>query len=1150
MATEAAVTADSASVRERLIEALQLDLVGPDAGLGDEREILPRMPSRWYLTGYLVPWGSEAMAASAGALRGDDDAAEAEGGEEADGDEAEVDETVDEPGLPGGLDDATTPEPVSAQPRHLPSSMGLTVLAPAAARQVEVTVSWGDYHRKEIPAADGRTRRRWKRTPRRETLTVALDPGAKAEGDSQELPVARSGLVLAVVQRPAAAPGLAPDTRAVSIFLVNRRRPAPKDRRDEACAFQAALEAKCDAGWAARPDPRAMASDDWDDRVADLQYRDLGEYAVGHNAATAATVEDGVCRLVRTAWLPQGEVEQVQPRDLPGVELGMDALAQLADAAAARQAMTPLIGEYRDWIAAQRQALPAEARRRETADQLLRDAAQAADRIEKGLNLLQDAQVLTAFRLANRAMAAAARQRQAAAGEAPTAPRWRPFQLAFLLMNLPSLAQPDAAEREIVDLLFFPTGGGKTEAYLGLAAFALVLRRLRHPGPGGAGLTVLMRYTLRLLTLDQLGRAAALVCALELEREKDRSQLGDWPFEIGLWVGSAATPNYMGRKGDRQENTARELTRQFKNDSKHHPAPIPLENCPWCGTKFDRDSFCLFPNPDCPTDLHVRCANFHCAFSRDRHLPIVAVDEPLYRRLPGFVIATVDKFAALPWRGEVGKLLGRVDRYDPEGFYGPCEPNPGQPLPGGMLPPPDLIIQDELHLISGPLGTMAGLYETALDALCRRDGAPRGPKIVASTATVRRAETQIRALFNRRMTAVFPPPGPDRRDNFFARTAPAAETAPRLYLGVPAQGRGPKVAMLRVYLALLAAGERWYQALGRKGEPNPADPYMTVVGYFNSLRELGGARRLIEDEIRERLKAYGKRKREGESVGLFADRRIKASPTELTSRVSTADVAEAKRLLALPFADKAAVDVAIATNMISVGIDVQRLGTMVVFGQPKTSAEYIQASSRIGRDPQRPGLVVTILNVNKPRDRSHYERFGHYHRTFYRAIEASSATPFSPRALDRGLAAALVGLARHKRGELTPPLGAAAMVELRADEDAAAVFAQRAREHADMESADADRLARLTGDRASSLLDCWAWVAENLQKDGVRLQYSKEIGAASQLLQDYLSDAVQGLPPASWQMRFRAPRSLRDVEPAVKLWVQTLAGSDPPPESA
>src|ERR671923_314284 len=148
-------------------------------------------------------------------------------------------------------------------------------------------------------------------------------------------------------------------------------------------------------------------------------------------------------------------------------------------------------------------------------------------------------------------------------------PQWRPFQLAFLLMNLPGIVHPAHDDREVVDLLFFPTGGGKTEAYLGLAAFTLVLRRLRHPGIQSAGLSVLMRYTLRLLTLDQLGRAATLICALELLRRNDVNKFGDWPFEIGLWVGRAATPNRMGKKGDNDPNTARARTRKFWDSDKN-----------------------------------------------------------------------------------------------------------------------------------------------------------------------------------------------------------------------------------------------------------------------------------------------------------------------------------------------------------------------------------------------------------------------------------------------------------------------------------------------------------------------------------------------------------------------------------------------------
>ena len=164
----------------------------------------------------------------------------------------------------------------------------------------------------------------------------------------------------------------------------------------------------------------------------------------------------------------------------------------------------------------------------------------------------------------------------------------------------------------------------------------------------------------------------------------------------------------------------------------------------------------------------------------------------------------------MPWTGEVGGFFGRVDRVDSDGFYGPCNPTAGTPLPGNRLPPPDLVIQDELHLISGPLGTMVGLYETALDELAATeiDGKRVHPKIIASTATVRRAQSQIRALFNRPDVDVFPPPGPDVRDSFFARTHSTKESNARQYVGIAAQGRSPKVIMLRVYLALLGAAQK------------------------------------------------------------------------------------------------------------------------------------------------------------------------------------------------------------------------------------------------------------------------------------------------------------------------------------------------------
>jgi hypothetical protein len=443
--------------------------------------------------------------------------------------------------------------------------------------------------------------------------------------------------------------------------------------------------------------------------------------------------------------------------------------------------------------------------------------------------------------------------------------------------------------------------------------------------------------------------------------------------------------------------------------------------------------FNLKPDSDEPRDLVVGCLNPRCVFRGNNPLPLVGVDEPLYRRLPCFVIATVDKFANLPWFGASGALLGGADRHDTAGFYSAWDPSVGQRMQK-PLAPPDLIIQDELHLISGPLGTMAGLYETAIDALCTREvnDVTVRPKVVASTATVRRASDQTRALFARDGVEVFPPPGPDRRDSFFAQTLLVSKQPGRMYLGLSAQGRRLKVVLLRTYLALLgAAMKAWREEGGAKNPENPADPYMTLVGYFNSLRELGSSRRIVEDEVSSRVSAYGRQKRVGEQEGSLADRDIKRDVSELTSRERTDQVADTKRRLGLAFTNRECVDVALATNMISVGLDNTRLGLMVVLGQPKAAAEYIQATSRVGRDARKPGLIVTLLNIHRPLDRSHFERFEAFHASFYRSVEASSVTPFAPRALDRGLPGLVVAMARHQHPALTPAAGARNIVDLR-----------------------------------------------------------------------------------------------------------------------
>ncbi|MGO9489318.1 MAG: DISARM system helicase DrmA, partial [Solirubrobacteraceae bacterium] len=926
-------------------------------------------------------------------------------------------------------------------------------------------------------------------------------------------------------------------------FLVNNRKPV-SDRPDRGYVFQPELEVACDVPFVPRPDLRGAYADDWDDRVSDLHYADNPEYATGHGIAADWELHEGRCLTLRTRWIPIAQVEGTVAPGIDDVVLAMDTLGDLNDGDAAAEALLPLVRQYRDWIARRQgeTAALSPARRRETAGELLRLAGVAADRIERGIAVLrEDPDALDAFRAANRAVSRALRRRLGI-----TAPEWRPFQLAFILVNLPSVANAGDPHRETVDLLYFPTGGGKTEAYLGLSAFAIVLRRLRHPSDGGragAGVCVVMRYTLRLLTLDQLSRAAGLLCALELEREDSPKRYGTWPFEIGLWVGKAATPNVMGRKGDGRQDSARIKVRQFKADPHNKPSPIPLEDCPWCGERFKPESFTLLPDDDAPRELRIVCTNLDCDFTGDRPLPIVAVDEPIYRRLPAFLIATVDKFATLPWVGASGALLGGADRYDSHGFHGAAEPRQGKPL-SAALPSPDLVIQDELHLISGPLGTMAGLYETAIDGLCVRglDEGVAGPKVVASTATVRRAQDQVQALFGRSLTQIFPPPGPDRRDSFFARTVPATDAPARRYVGVAAQGRNPKVVMRKVWLALMGAAERAYRDAGGHDNPkNPADPYMTIVGYFNSLRELGGARRILEEEVRNTIRSYGERRRIGEQRGLFQDRRTFSEVVELTSRVPTNKVADARRRLGQTFDQKDRVDCAIATNMISVGLDIPRLGLMGVLGQPKTAAEYIQATSRVGRAEYAPGLVVTLLNIHKPRDRSHYERFRHFHETFYRSVEVGSVTPFAARALDRGFAGTLLALARHMAPQLTPPLGAQRIGDVRAELERRLIqlFSERVRQQPlEDEEERAERLSSVQS-RIVDLLDSWIYVVDDYSAKGIPVQYQRyELGKPKPLMREVLDTDFE----SEHHRKFRVGRSLRDVEPSVNLFLKDLSG--------
>jgi hypothetical protein len=923
------MTATHRDIRDYLLGELHTELVGPH----QPDEILSEDPVNHYLTGVLYPRNSAIDPAE------DRDAGEAPSEDEV-GDEGIV--------LAAAFN---------------PSALGLTCVVPLGSR---LTIRAAAAVYLEVT---GDTRSTWQRQPLDlEPVTITADSERTAR------PQLATGLELFVRLRPRG------DRCVVTVTLVNTNHKPAGDRDARWSFFQPLLEltaAEGDEGIFLPRAEEAFRHERPERLLNELLYRHAPEFAVGHGCAVAWDVAgNGNARAVRTAIIPAYELLQFSPdpRDpFPAQEMRFLAEAGRDDLL---RELRVLPDRYRAWIAAlDLAAVPAHLAG--TAQANVQACLQTAERIEQGIALLeQDDQARLAFQLANRAMLlqrARITWIRSPHDDRPDEPvlddshRWRPFQLAFILLTLPSIADLENRWREVVDLLWFPTGGGKTEAYLGLTAFTIFLRRLRLDGnPRAAGVTVLMRYTLRLLTIQQFQRAATLIMACEYLRRTRADIPGDDEISLGLWVGGGATPNTL-----KQAATA--LKELLKGERVFEGSPYQIHACPWCGTELTPNHYHV------QSSLTIGCPNAACDFAG--RLPLYLVDEDVYNWRPTLLIGTVDKFARLPWLGETSALFGGIntDRL-----------------------PPELIIQDELHLISGPLGTLVGLYETAVDVLCSKGG--RLPKVIASTATIRRAAEQSLHLFGRGL-AQFPPPALDARDNFFSRQVPPEERPGRVYAGIHAPGRSMKTALLRIYAVLL---QRLYE---HTAPANLRDPYWTLVGYFNSMRELGGAVRLVEDDVRAHINLLARS--DGVNQRFIRDYR------ELNSRIGSDRIPEILARMEQPLtADATALDVLLATNMISVGVDVDRLGLMVVTGQPKTTSEYIQATSRVGR--RYPGLIVTLYNWMRPRDRSHYERFHSYHSALYSQVEPTSVTPFSSRARDRGLHGVYITLIRHLSATMNP----------------------------------------------------------------------------------------------------------------------------------
>ncbi len=1158
----------ASTIRDELEQLVLGELRGPAAGPSEE---IIEKPRDRYLVGILAPRyrSNRPEEDDAPPLVPDPEDAPSEFGVDPHAD-GPADATVDAP-----VDARTSREmPSTAIPLMSPSSFGMTCCVDGGADSIVVEAHWGRYTRERsetiVTEKTGEPRLVWQRQP----MGGVSKPLPLEEGEivpfspDPELPEVR---VRGRIRR-------AGNDWLLTLWLLNEQG-EPEKLRDQAWLFQPELAVRAphgDAIFRRRANLAPIAGDAVaavEDRTMQMQYRHQVEFAVGHGVGVHAEQgTDGPACATRigTSVVPAYEVPattHATEADFPlltGIELDMRELSAIPDGEFS-DSLRPLITAYDAWIKQQKDRITDPVNGltpfATTARDALQTCADARVRIVEGIDLLdRDPQAARAFRFANRAMwqqrvhtqrIERSRGGQAVSLEAVDVPAhrsWRLFQLAFVLLNLPSLTNLDHEERSestnaIADLLWFPTGGGKTEAYLGLTAYTLAIRRLQGTVAGRSGMdgvAVLMRYTLRLLTLQQFQRAAALICACELIRRSDEQTWGATPFRLGLWVGQGATPNtteqanevLKGAHGGRSSAGGGVGT------------PAQLTSCPWCGAAIVPDKhlrvdsdlqrtliFCGDPDGDCP---------FTAKQSPREGLPVLVVDEEIYRRLPALLIATVDKFAQLPWKGQTQMLFGQVSGYCPRhGFTSPeINDSLSHPAKNGLpavatqscapLRPPDLIIQDELHLISGPLGTLVGLYETVIDRLCTWEvgGKRVRPKVIASTATVKRATDQIHALFLRQ-TRIFPPPGLDAGDNFFALQREPSEAQPgRRYIGITAPGRRIKAVLIRIYVAHLAAAQVLYERYGQA-----ADPWMTLVGYFNTLRELGGMRRLVDDDVRARLGQMDER-------GLA--RRRPPLLEELTSRKSSTDIPHVLDRLSIrfdPARDQAIadskktgnavagvppLDVLLATNMISVGVDVPRLGLMVVGGQPKTTAEYIQATSRVGRSKEAPGLVCTIFNWARPRDLSHYEQFEHYHATFYQHVEALSVTPFAARAIDRGLTALLVAYVRLLDATFNPNTGAGRLTDrthpyiTRAIED----IATRAAEVTASQDV-ADFVRQALNKRADG------WVNRAQKKtSGAQLTFRKKDGTSVNLL--YTPE--QG----DWQL-FTCLNSLRDVEPTVDL---------------
>jgi hypothetical protein len=874
------------------------------------------------------------------------------------GDEEEDTGTV----VAGDGDDGPDDSPLAAMLQRAPASAGMTFsVTPGSG--IRIRISGAEYVEAVMPGESATSAPRG--FLRRQLPDEVVDFVDGLQGDSIQTIWSDRAEIRCRWR-------MAGPVRIITISIVNRAVGEVEGKvRPEECIFQVGVEVRCVTGTFAKT-PAPDVPFDAEEAELRLRYRRKVAWATGHSCSVDwENASTGAPAWIRMEFLPTAELRPFSPGVRAGhsfdeAVLSPEWLAAGPKPGVLRKALEAFVADFDQWMGKQA-TIEIESVHQGARDRILARLRQQSERLHHGILHLCNERFperLQAFALANKAMLDQMRVTAVKSGRPfdPSRARWRPFQLAFQLLAIPGTAgsEPDD-HRDLVDLIWFPTGGGKTEAYLLLSAFAIIWRRLVH-GEAGCGTAVISRYTLRLLTNQQFERTAALACALEHMR---RAKLipGKQSIDVGLWIGGGkdSSPNtFRDAKG-----LAEEVLAADRPENR-----FMLRCCPWCGKALvpavrseNRKDYGFEATA---ASFLLRCTRPTCEF-KDR-LPVQVVDEALYASPPAVLLGTVDKFARLPWESRSRSFFGFV----------------AAAAAGGDLRPPDLVIQDELHLISGPLGTIAAIYEAGMDVVASRGGP--GPKYIAATATIRGAQDQAHRLYGRQV-AVFPSPGVDCDDSFFMFMN-NSESGSRLYMGVMGQGHTPVTATVHTMAAMLEAG----------ATVTTDDDYWTIVVYHNSRRELGKTMTLARDDVHKRIHV----------IAPQSDTRLAIRVAELSSNVPSYQIprvihdAEQRRESGDP------IDVLACTSMISVGVDISRLNAMLVLGQPKTTAEYIQASSRVGRATGAAGFVLMNCVATKPRDRAHFENFLRYHESIYRWVEPSSVTPNSPEALRRALHASLI----------------------------------------------------------------------------------------------------------------------------------------------